>query len=185
MLKKIITITAFTLYLTAYAQASSIYKVNTKTSYKINYSNQALDLKGNYFPQEFLITLQKDLYQKDNKTIANAMRNIFTAYHKKEIRWIKENSIGNKKILKPHMKKYLKVFKDNYAHMYGYAMYDNYVIVFLKQKEVNNKLIFVLEKNKYNDYKISLDFENFHPNQFKIIEEAYKGKGAFVIRRKK
>ena len=158
---------------------------SNRTIYEFTYQNNNIELIGNYFGREVLIKLRKDMFQVSNESIVNTFRNIFTAYHERELDWLAENSAGDPKYFKEHTEKYLTQYKNHLTHMLGYALYEKYVILLLKQKEIGKKHIFVLVQDKDNKYKISLDFKKLHPVQYETIEQAFLRKGSFKVFRKK
>jgi len=180
MIKQLIVITVL-LFSISSANAFS----SNRTTYEFSYQNTNIELIGSYFGREVLIKLRKDMFQVSNESIVNTFRNVFTAYHNKKMNWLLDNSTGRPEYFKEHAKKYLNKYKNHLTHIVGYALYENYVILLLKQKEIGKKHIFVLEQEKDYTYKISLDFEKLHPIQYKAIEQAYMGNGSFKIFKKK
>jgi hypothetical protein len=182
MLKKI-TIIALSIF-TAFTAHADIFRVNKDYTYNLYYNGQSLTLQGYYFPKQVLLAPRKDLHQVSNKSIVNSMRNFFTAYQQHEKQWLKEHSTGPKKFFEQNYQYYTQLFFKDLAHIKGYAMYNNYIIIFLYKKETKQKMIFIIEKDQ-DEYKIALDFKALHPNQYKIIEESYKGYGDFIVNKGK
>lgn len=156
-----------------------------RSNYEFYYQGQVLELEGNYFGSEIPVIPYKDVYQLTNKNIVDAFRNIYTGYRNKNISWLKKHTKGSKLNNQLHTNKYLNMFKTNVYNLRGYAVYDKYAILFLIYKPTKEKFLFILEKDKYDDYNISTNFKQIHPVQYKIIDKAFKGQGEFKIVKEK
>lgn len=154
-----------------------------KTSYEFHYKGDFIELNGNYFLTELLILPRKDMFQERNlQSVVDSFRHIFTAYELKDHAWLKKYTIGKPQANATYTKKYLKSFaKDELFLMLGYALYGKYAIVFLKNRDTGIKSIYTMEKNISQGYVPTTNFKHFHPQQYKIIEMAYKGFGDFKI----
>ena len=177
---KTITIIALS-FLTIINAHADIFRVNKDYTFNFDYKGETMQLKGYYFPKQVLLAPRKDLFQVSNESIVNSMRNIFTAYQQHNKQWIEQNSTGHKRFLNQNYEYHKALFFKDLAHIKGYALYNSYVIVFLYKKESKQKMIFIMEKDKDNEYKIALDFKALHPKQFNIIEKAYQGYGVFAV----
>lgn len=153
-----------------------------KSDFEFYYEDSLVETTGNYFLAEALILPNNDLFQSSNKSILDSFRNAITAYRKKDLQWLNLNTKGTKNNKKEHTDYFLSKFKKKLYNMHGYAIFHKYSIILLEQKDNKNKLIFALEfDKKTQQYYISADFKKHYPNQFKIIEQAFKGNGEFKI----
>ncbi|HAG52892.1 MAG TPA: hypothetical protein DCL21_03800, partial [Alphaproteobacteria bacterium] len=158
---------------------------SNRTTYEFNYKETNIELIGSYFGREVLIKPRDDMFQVSNETIVNAYRNFFTAYHKQKLNWLANNTVGNAKNFTKYTQKHLQLYKNNLTHIYGYALYEKYVILLLKQKELGKKHIFVMIKDKDGMYKASSDFKELHSIQYEAIKEAFIGHGSLKIFKRK
>lgn len=163
--------------------AHALFLLNQRTTLEFHYEGEFIETKGNYFLNKLVIPPQKDVYQFSNHTPVNAFRNIVTAFKEHNTTFIKEKAIGNPKNLNNLYSKYNPILQEFIPHVYGYAVYHDYIIFLAEQKELSNKrFIFPIKQDKQTrEYKIALDFEANHKLVYKTIENAFAGNGDFKI----
>ena len=158
--------------------ANAFFKMNKKTDFEFYSKGAFIEAKGNLFGSKVIIPAKDDVYQYSSYTPVNTFRNIVTAFTLNKKEWLKDNTLGNQKLFSRFYSNYQPLISINPPHVYGYVIYQKYVILLIEQRSLQNtRFIMALEKDKNKQYKASLDFEVKHKTAYNVILDAFAGKG--------
>jgi hypothetical protein len=172
------TFALVTLSLMLSFNANAFFKINKRTDFEFYSNGTFIETKGNLFGSKVIIPAKDDVYQYSSYTPVNAFRNIVTAFTLNEKEWLKDNTLGNQKLFDRFYSHYQPLISINPPHVYGYAIYHDYIILLVEQKSLGNaRFIMAIKKDENKKYKASLDFEVKYKTAYNVILDAFAGKG--------